>query len=253
MIIAADYYKCPVCGFRISLEEAGLAAKGHRTSPKSGALQSEDAETGTLQSAWESMQQSQWDQALKVLFRQSRPFKHPLEFMVYRNICLAARLFVYPRTKWQAALLSFRRYDLIILKKRYAILDPFIKAMRHLDYYLPQHDREETFRILSSIYRALNFFAGLPFKHYSKSKTYKEHPYTINDYTHAKRITTDVLRMFQPDFHNDSRESYDDPISGLRQMLQSVFGNYTQQHASYRQTGIHGMHRSETGQHSQTH
>ena len=212
IIIAADYYKCPVCGFCISREEAGLAAKGHRTAPKSGALQSDDAETGILQSAWESMQQNQWDQALKVLFRQSRPFKHPLEFMVYRNICLAARLFVYPRTKWQAALLSFRKYDFIILKKRYDVLDPFIKAMRHLDYYLPQHDREETFRILSSIYRALSFFAGLTFKHYSKIKTHREHPYTINDYTHAKRITL---------------------VNGFAEFLQSKAGEDPQHEAEY--------------------
>lgn len=181
------YYKCSSCGVCFSRAEARRAAKNLHITAKVNP-QNRNPEDDILQSAWKLMHKRQWDQALEVLFLQSFPFQHTLEFMVYRNICQAARLFIYPRTKWQAALLAFRSYDIIILRMRYEALDPFIDTMRDLDYYLPQNDNKETFRILKRLYEALSFFIDLPFKHYGDVPDNKKLSYSIIDHTHAKRI-----------------------------------------------------------------
>ena len=88
-------YKCGCCGIcsRVALDdEAADNAAAFRpgNSPNGMAAPKEEE---ILRSAQTLMGRGLWDEALDTLFKKRFPYKHPLEFLFYRNVCQTAVLF----------------------------------------------------------------------------------------------------------------------------------------------------------------
>ncbi|MDO5297004.1 MAG: hypothetical protein Q4F00_10340 [bacterium] len=92
-------------------------------------------------------QQSACDKAYDLLFQHGFPFKYPLEYMIYRDICHIG---------------SFLMCEKSFIKKRYKLLDNMLSDMHHLDYYLPDNNTEELFQTLMRIGEALLLLGSLP-------------------------------------------------------------------------------------------
>lgn len=142
------YYICPACGLYISNRDILETNKSGQPSNRSHPGDYPD-ELRTLDSAWQLMQKSKWNQALTELHRCRRPFEHPLEFMFYRNICQAAPL------------LSGEKTDQGKLR---LLLDIMLNNIKRLDYYLHEEDRDITFAVYKRLFDAFILFGDLPVK-----------------------------------------------------------------------------------------
>ncbi len=102
------------------------------------------------------MQKRQWQAALDQMSQCGRPFKHPLEFLFYREICQAAPLLSCGKTE---------------LDKRYLLLDIIINNIACLDQFLPEDDKELTFSIHQRLFEAFMLFGDLPSRRHTNYLT----------------------------------------------------------------------------------
>lgn len=108
-------------------------------------IQNEEA---TLDAALKKMQKQLWNHALELLFRHTHPLDHPLEFMIYRDICQAASCLC-------GCFILENEKDYDCVQTSDSLLGLLIGNLRNLDRYLPQNDEEKRFRILQRLFNAL--------------------------------------------------------------------------------------------------
>lgn len=105
---------------------------------KKGSKLEPSAEEATLKSAWKLMYRTITDSngnilgnlALERLFQHGYPLNHPLEFMVYRNICQIGSAFQHNHI-----LGTCRNYNPV--NDSGLLLDILYSNVQHLDYHLP--------------------------------------------------------------------------------------------------------------------
>ena len=122
----------------------------------------EKAETASLKAVLKMLTASEnrqgtrvWNTALERLFRHGRPLKHPLEFMIYRDICQIGSAFQHIHILGEC-----KNYD--PLSDTALLLDVLLNNLRNMDYYLPDSDEEKRFAALRRLYEILLFFSGTP-------------------------------------------------------------------------------------------
>ncbi|MDO5296785.1 MAG: hypothetical protein Q4F00_09155 [bacterium] len=153
-----DFYKCSVCGLHLTeleLNKENEYAEKHELSASQSLLSAnlpsaKLSEETILRQAWDLMQKKKWNKALKELFTVGYPLRHPLEFMIYRNICQAAPLLVC---------------SLSALDKRYQQLNIINHNLTCLNYYLPDGSDTEgngEASTLRTIFNTMMLLGSLP-------------------------------------------------------------------------------------------
>ena len=152
-IPSKDPYKCKNCGIACSKPEVDMDGRRIRTNNfnQFALISTEEiSEEAILHSAWELMQKHQWDQAITKLYTKGFPFKHTLEFIFCREICQTAVLFCQPKVK---------------AEDRCQSINILLNNLTCLDYYLPEDDKDETFRIMQRLFQALMLLGSLPIQY----------------------------------------------------------------------------------------
>lgn len=143
-----DVFTCCQCGLMFTRVE--LDKDNKRLNRKDVCRGKDDPDDNSgeeelLLSAWSLMRKGDWDGALDVLFQRGYPFKHTIEFALFREICLAAPYFKYSEDA------------------RCTYLDIIGSNLDKLPEYLSQNDEEQLFAIHGRICAALLLLVNLPF------------------------------------------------------------------------------------------
>ncbi|MDO5297455.1 MAG: hypothetical protein Q4F00_12655 [bacterium] len=128
---------------------------------KKGSKLEPSAEEATLKSAWKLMYRTITDSngnilgnlALERLFQHGYPLNHPLEFMVYRNICQIGSAFQHNHILGKC-----RNYSPV--NDSGLLLDILYSNVQHLDYHLPL-DEEKRLQTLSRLSEAMLLFTDI--------------------------------------------------------------------------------------------
>ncbi|MDO5296784.1 MAG: hypothetical protein Q4F00_09150 [bacterium] len=169
------YFQCLHCGFQLTPLEISKATEyADRNGPtvRRETSRTLPEEERILQQAWAFMQEKQWESALNTLFSRSYPLEHPLEFMVYRNICQTAPLLTC---------------KLAVLEDRIQKLDILLNNISRLSYYFAEDNKEE-YQTLKKLFDALLFLGSLPVKHHCVHVA--EGPVSLTYYRRAAILST---------------------------------------------------------------
>ena len=98
-----------------------------------------------------------WNTALEHLSNHDEAIKHPLEYMVYRDICQ-----IGSACAQNHILKECENYDPIA--DSIVLLNVLNNNLQHLDYFLPKNDEDKRFIILQRLYNAMLLFADAPIK-----------------------------------------------------------------------------------------
>ncbi len=221
-----DCFKCCRCGLMFT--RSGLDKDNKRLNRRNfyqGADNPDDrfSEDEVLDSAWALMEKSAWDQAEKTLFQRGYPFEHAMEFMLLREICLAAPL--------------FERSE----ETRSKCLDIISGNLEKLPDYLPPNDNEQAFAILKRIYKALLLLGDLSFY---CTTTYPERGRSKSschiDHTSQKR--SDILEAYAAYLEHDTPKDDKRHIDCLKMagtLLLKCFEQCPNKHGNLLLSGVH--------------
>ena len=141
-----------------------------------------------------TVQKKTCDDVLDMLFRHGFPFQHPLEFMIYRDLCQAGSLLTCIKDR---------------IGDRYQHLDNMLSDVQHLSYFLPK-DEEELFRILSGICEALLMLGDMViYCHTDNETTNRRNRDFFTDQTGRKRAAIIGLFADQLEERKDSAHGTD--------------------------------------------
>ncbi len=96
-----------------------------------------------------------WNIALICLFDHDTPLQHPLEFMIYRDICQISSAFHHNHI-----LKECNDYNPIADSNM--LMDVLINNLNHLEYFLKSYDEEKRFAVLKSLGDAMLIFGSCP-------------------------------------------------------------------------------------------
>lgn len=213
-----DFYKCSVCGLHLTeleLNKESEYAEKRELSASQSLLSAnlpsaKISEETILRQAWDLMQKKKWNKALKELFTVGYPLRHPLEFMIYRNICQAAPLLVCPRSA---------------LDKRYQQLNIINHNLTCLNYYLPDGSDTEgngEASTLRTIFDTMMLLGSLPAKLHAHDITNAPIYYTHIMRTAALSAFADFLELSTVNNHQNNEEYLKLAVQLLRKCLESA-------------------------------
>ena len=139
-----EFFTCQHCQLCFSDLERRFSL--YYQPPKDKLLSEEEA----LNNAWALMQKKQWNSALILLFQDSFPDQHPLELMVYRNVCFLGSLFAL-----NCILQYGPNYDLKYLSN-FFLEDILLHNIENLQHYLPHNDEDKLFGVMQRLFQALD-------------------------------------------------------------------------------------------------